>query len=219
MDSPDEHREYQSDPGTETTPGSDAFDAEKAREGTRLLLEAMGRDPDEAGLSDTWKRRVPDMLETLTAGRRPAEKPVMRSFDAETDGLVVKTGIPVYSLCEHHLLPFHGVAHLAYRPGAEMVGLSKLVRYVRWRARRATTQEALTRDIATGLADELGARGVLVELTATHMCEAMRGVETVTSTTTAEQVGTVTESARRQFREAVRRHDGSGHGDGPTGQF
>lgn len=86
-----------------------------------------------------------------------------------------------------------------------MVGLSKLVRYVRWRSRRLTTQEELTHDIATGLADELDADGVLVELTAAHMCEAMRGVETQTATTTREIVGEITDSDRQQFRESIRR--------------
>ncbi|MFC6724841.1 GTP cyclohydrolase I, partial [Halobium palmae] len=189
----DQHRNRDHEPGVDVPPtestGSAEFDEEKAREGTRLLLEAVGRDPDERGISDTWTRRVPTMLETLSEGRREAAKPTMRTFGAETDGLVVKTGIPLYSLCEHHLLPFHGVAHVAYRPGASMVGLSKLVRYVRWCSRRLTTQEELTSVIATGLADELDAEGVAVEVTATHVCEAMRGVETATATTTRETVG------------------------------
>lgn len=183
------------------------FDERKAREGARLLLEAVGRDPDEAGVADTWSRRVPETLETLTEGRREEAKPTMRTFEAETDGLIIKTGIPVYSLCEHHLLPFHGEAHVAYRPGDQMVGLSKLARYVRWCSRQLTTQESLTREVATGLTEELDARGVLVELRATHLCERMRGVEAATDTTTLEAVGTVTGTDREQFREAVRRGD------------
>ncbi|MFC6824939.1 GTP cyclohydrolase I [Halopelagius fulvigenes] len=183
------------------------FNEEKAREGARLLLEAVGRDPGERSLSDTWMRRVPAMLETLTEGRRPEEKPTMRTFETETDSLVVKTGIPLYSLCEHHLLPFHGVAHVAYRPEESMVGLSKLARYVRWRSRRLTTQEALTNDIATGLADEIDAACVAVEITATHMCEAMRGVEMSTATTTRETVGELSTTDREQFRESIHRAD------------
>ena len=187
--------------------GTNGFNEEKAREGARLLLEAAGRDPGESGVSDTWMRRVPAMLETLTEGRRPEEKPTMRTFETETDGLVVKTGIPLYSLCEHHLLPFHGVVHVAYRPEESMVGLSKLARYVRWRSRRLTTQEALTSDIATGLADEIDAACVTVEITATHMCEAMRGVETSTATTTRETVGELSTTDREQFRGSIRRAD------------
>lgn len=195
---------YESGMGAESESPS-GFDEQKARNGVRLLLEAIGRNPDEAELYETWNRRVPKMLETLSEGMRDGEKPMLRMFDAKSDELIVKTGIPLYSLCEHHLLPFHGRAHVAYRPDEEMVGLSKLVRYVRWRSRRLTTQEELTRDIATGLAAELDANGVLVELTATHMCEAMRGVETQTATTTRETVGNITDVDRRRFRNSIRR--------------
>jgi GTP cyclohydrolase I len=169
----------------------------------------MGRNPDEAEIFDTWDRRVPSMLKTLTEGMRSEAKPVMRTFDADTDTLIVKTGIPLYSLCGHHILPFYGVAHVAYQPNDEMVGLSKLIRYVRWQSRRLTTQEELSQDIATGLAEELDAQGVIVELTATHMCEAMRGVETVTETTTREHAGTVTEADRKQFCELIQRNGAS----------
>ena len=203
MDSREQEPAQQHDTATQPT---DGFDEEKARRGARLLLEAAGRDPDSAGLSDTWSRRVPEMFETLTEGSRPESGPVMRTFDAETDGLIVKTGIPLHSMCEHHMLPFQGVAHVAYRPGEEMVGLSKLIRYVRWQSRQLTTQETLTRDIAVGLSDELDAHGVVVEVTATHMCEVMRGIETETETTTREHVGTISEADRTQFRESIRRH-------------
>lgn len=186
---------------------ADGIDHEQAREAVRLLLDALGEDPDRDGLAATWQRRVPDALTELTEGSRRAEKPAMRSFPAETDGLVVKTGIPVYSLCEHHLLPFHGTAHVAYRPGEEMVGLSKLVRYVRWRSRQLTVQERLTTGIAEGLADELDAEAVAVELSATHLCEAMRGVESETTTTTSASVGELATTERRRFRDAIEREE------------
>ncbi|WP_424000376.1 GTP cyclohydrolase I [Haloarcula salina] len=209
MDSREQEHTHHHDTATQPT---ESFDEEKARRGARLLLEAAGRDPDSAGISDTWSRRVPDMLQTLTEGSRSESKPVMRTFDAETDGLVVKTGIALHSMCEHHMLPFHGVAHVAYLPGEEMVGLSKLIRYVRWQSRQLTTQETLTRDIAVGLADELDAHGVAVQVTATHLCEVMRGVETETKTTTRELVGTISEEDRTQFREAIRRDAGGSSG-------
>lgn len=183
--------------------GTEAFDEQKAREGARLMLEAVGRDPDEKGLRDTWSRRVPATLEALTRGMRTEAKPTMRTFDARSEGIVMKTDIPVYSLCEHHVLPFHGKASIAYRPDEEMVGLSKLVRYVRWQSRRLTTQEQLTRDIADGLDRELDPGCVAVEVTATHMCEAMRGVETATETTTREAVGELTDREWRRFRDAI----------------
>ncbi|AGN02385.1 GTP cyclohydrolase I [Salinarchaeum sp. Harcht-Bsk1] len=102
------------------------IDLEKARRGTRLLLEAIGEEPNEAPLTETFERRGPEILATLTEGTRETAKPDLRTFEADADELVVKTEIPIYSLCEHHLLPFFGVAHIDYRPGEEIVGLSKL---------------------------------------------------------------------------------------------
>lgn len=186
---------------------SSSVDWEKAQRATRMLLEAVGENPDRAGLKDTWERRVPAAFETLTEGNRAAEKPEMRTFEADTSDLVIKTGIPVYSLCEHHLLPYHGVAHIAYRPDGDVVGLSKLARYVRWQSRRLTVQEGLTADIADGLAQEVDADAVRVEVTATHLCEAMRGVETATHTTTQSTVGELTDNERRRFRSAIDSHE------------
>lgn len=186
---------------------SSGIDREKAQRATRMLLEALGEDPDRSGLKETWERRVPTSFETLTEGLREPEKPELRTFDSGTADLVVKTGIPVYSLCEHHMLPYHGVAHVAYRPDGDVVGLSKLSRYVRWQSRRLTVQEELTRDIAEGLSREVGAEAVRVELTATHLCEAMRGVEAATDTTTQSTVGELTDDERRRFRSAVDSHE------------
>lgn len=181
-----------------------AIDHEKAQRGARLLLEAVGEDPDREGLTDTWQRRVPGAFETLTEGQRADAKPTMRTFKAESENLVVKTGIPVYSLCEHHLLPFFGEVHIAYRPEDEVVGLSKLTRYVRWQSRQLTMQERLTNDIANGLAEELDGATVLVQMSATHMCEAMRGIETQSTTTTRATVGEATENEQERFEAAIR---------------
>jgi GTP cyclohydrolase I len=186
---------------------SSGIDREKAQRATRMLLEALGEDPKRDGLQDTWQRRIPAAFETLTEGQREGEKPELRTFDAESDDLVIKTGIPVYSLCEHHMLPYHGVAHVAYRPDGEVVGLSKLSRYVRWQSRRLTVQEGLTRDIANGLAAEIEADTTQVEITATHLCEAMRGVETATETTTQATIGELTANEQRRFRSAVNTHE------------
>jgi len=185
---------------------SSEIDWEKAQKGTRLLLEAVGADPDQEHLQDTWQRRVPRAFETLTEGHREVAKPTMRTFPSEDSSIVIKTGIPVYSLCEHHLLPYHGTAHVAYVPDGTVVGLSKLPRYVRWQSRRLTMQESLTRDIASGLRSEIGATGVIVEFTATHLCEAMRGVERATETTTRAVEGEVTTTAKRQFERAIDRN-------------
>jgi GTP cyclohydrolase I len=191
----------------EATGESSSVDTEKIQQATKLILEAVGEEPNEGALEDTWQRRVPAVFETLTEGSRDEAKPTLRTFEATNDELVIKTGVPVYSLCEHHLLPYYGVAHVAYRPNDEVVGLSKLPRYVRWQARQLTMQEELTRDIATGLADELDASSVLVQVSATHLCEAMRGIETPTETTTQATVGEPSESDKQQFRMAIQNHD------------
>ncbi|WP_142860630.1 GTP cyclohydrolase I [Salinigranum halophilum] len=188
---------------SQRAPDGTEIDWQKAQEGTKLLLEAVGADPEREELHDTWARRVPQTFETLTEGTRTAAKPTLRTFPVEESNPVVKTGIPLYSLCEHHLLPYHGVAHVAYVPDGEVVGLSKLPRYVRWQSRQLTMQESLTRDIATGLYDELGAVGVVVEISATHLCEAMRGVERSTTTTTRSVSGDVSETVVQQFERAI----------------
>ncbi len=176
---------------------------EKAQRGVRLLLEAVGEDPGREGLSETWQRRVPETFATLTDRNRDAAKPTIRTFETESEELVVKTGIPVYSLCEHHLLPFFGSVHLAYRPQGSVVGLSKLTRYVRWQSRQLTMQERLTNEIASGLANELDTSTVFVEMNATHLCEAMRGIETESKTTTRATVGEPTDVERERFQSAI----------------
>jgi len=173
------------------------------------LIEATGEDPGRDGLDETWKRRAPEMWQTLTEGYDQAHKPEMTSFPAEGEELVVKTDIPFYSLCEHHLLPFFGRVHIGYLPDEEIVGLSKLIRYTKWRARKLLTQERLTRELAEGLSDELGAEGVIVAVEAEHLCESMRGVETPeTKTTTTVATGRFDPSVsdptpRREFFEHV----------------
>lgn len=187
--------------------GDRAIDWAKAQRGTKLLLEAIGADPDSDRLTETWQRRVPSAFETLSQGRRSEARPAMRTFPATDAGLVAKTGIPLYSLCEHHLLPYHGVAHVGYEPDGEVVGLSKLPRYVRWHARRLTMQESLTHDIASGIRDEIEATGVIVEITATHLCEAMRGIERTTETTTRSITGDLSTESVRQFERAIDRRE------------
>lgn len=178
-------------------------DYEKAQQATKMLLEAVGEDPSRSGLVETWRRRVPNAFETLTEGTRPAAKPEIRTFAAENDELIVKTGIRFYSLCEHHILPFYGHVHVAYRPDGRVVGLSKLARFVRWKSRQLSVQEELTREIADGLDEELNPRCILVQMSATHMCEAMRGVERKSTTHTSASAGDPSERDRDAFNNAV----------------
>lgn len=191
-----------------TKPDRNDIDHAKAQQATQMLLEALGEDPNRDGLVDTWQRRVPDAFKTLTDGNRTSEKPTIRTFEGESNGLVIKTGIPFHSMCEHHLLPFHGSVNIAYRPESEVVGLSKLTRYVRWQSRQLTMQERLTNDIASGLSEELDADGVLVQMNATHLCESMRGVETESTTTTQSMVGELTTEEREEFHAAISRSEG-----------
>jgi len=159
------------------------------QEAFQSLLSEAGEDPNRSGLKETWQRRAPEMWQTLTEGYSEEAKPQMTTFAAEHEEMVMKTDIPFYSLCEHHLLPFFGKAHIAYVPDGEIAGLSKLIRYTRWRARRLHTQEELTQDLMNGLAEELDVDGVMVVTEAEHLCEAMRGVET-------PDISTVTTAAR-----------------------
>nr|WP_256391496.1 GTP cyclohydrolase I [Natronoarchaeum rubrum] len=187
--------------------GSD-IDYEKAQRGVRLLLEAVGEDLDSDALAETWQRRVPDTFATLTEGQREVAKPTMRIFDAETTDLIVETGIPAYSLCEHHLLPFLGTVHITFRPTDEVVGLSKLTRYVRWQSHQLTMQEQLTNDIPSRLKEELDAATVFVEVNARHPCETMHGVETESTTTTRATAGEPTAAERERFQAAVKGTEG-----------
>ena len=223
MDSRDEGREYNSTlerairvddkgaSGSFSTPADaeSTIDWAKAQKAARLLLEAIGEDPERSGLVDTWQRRLPAAMESLSEGYRATEKPAMRTFESDGSDFVVKTGIPVYRLCEPHLLPFYGTAHLAYRSDGRVVGLSKLIRYVQWRSRCLTMQERLTRGIADGLADELGATTVLAELRMTHLCEAMRGIESETETTTRASNGAPTDEERQRFGDAIKKSETS----------
>lgn len=162
------------------------------------LIDAIDEDPERDGLEETWRRRAPKMWETVTEGYDEDNKPEMTSFPAEGEELVVKKEIPFYSLCEHHLLPFFGKVHIGYMPDEEIIGLSKLIRYTRWKSRKLGTQERLTREIAEGLSEELDPQGVMVAVEAEHMCESMRGIETTDTTTTTTASTGVFETTNQQ---------------------
>lgn len=159
-----------------TPPANDRVDRVRAEAAIRELLIAVGEDPDREGLRDT-PRRVAKMYEELFAGLRidPSEA-LERTFREDHDELVMLRDIQFSSLCEHHLLPFIGRAHVAYLPRGEVVGISKLARTVHAFARRPQVQERLTAQVADALMDHLGARGALVVIEAQHFCMKMRGV-------------------------------------------
>jgi GTP cyclohydrolase I len=170
------------------------IDRPRAEQAVRDLLAALGRDVGEDGLRDTPRRVAAAFAELL------AHDPVsLTTFpnDAGYDELVVVSSIPFHSLCMHHLLPFHGVAHVAYLPGDRIVGLSKLARVVEVFARDLQLQERLTTQVADCLESHLRPKGVGVVIEAEHMCMSLRGVQKAGArTTTSTLRGLLRDDAR-----------------------
>ena len=165
-----------------TLPAGDAggpmaqVDQERIRQAVREILLAVGEDPDREGLRET-PARVARMYAELLSGMRVDPKIYLEKFFTEKyDEVVLVRDISFCSLCEHHLLPFTGKAHVAYLPAGKVIGLSKLARVVETLSRRPQVQERMTEDIANLLTSELNARGVAVVLEATHTCMTIRGV-------------------------------------------
>lgn len=154
------------------------MDQEKIKKGVRLILEGIGEDPDREGLVET-PDRVARMYEEIYGGlTEDATGHLSRTFDVENDcQMILEKDITMYSTCEHHLLPFYGVVHIAYIPKERVVGLSKLARTVEVFARRPQVQERLTTQIADALVESLDPAGVMVVIEAEHMCMTMRGVK------------------------------------------
>ena len=149
----------------------------KIEEGIRLLLEGIGEDVSREGLLET-PERIARMYEELFAGmEQDAAEPLSRQFEVSEAGIVLEKDITFYSMCEHHMLPFFGKAHVAYLPDGRVAGLSKLARTVEVYARRLQLQERLTAQVADALMEHLKPKGVMVLLEAEHMCMTMRGVK------------------------------------------
>jgi GTP cyclohydrolase I len=161
----------------------------------RKILEEIGENPDRQGLIDTPKR-VENMYRELTGGYGQNPKELINSalFDVDYDEMVVVTHIDFYSLCEHHMLPFFGVAHVGYIPKGKVVGLSKIPRIVEMYARRLQVQERMTAQIANILQEELNPDGVGVVVEGYHMCMSMRGVK-------KEKAKMITSTLLGSFRE------------------
>jgi GTP cyclohydrolase I len=154
------------------------IDHEKIKQAVRMILEAVGEDPDREGLQDT-PARVARMYEEIFAGLNQDPKEYFSViFSEEHEELVLVKDIPFYSVCEHHLVPFFGKAHVAYIPrGGRVTGLSKLARAVEAVARRPQLQERITKTIADAIMEKLEPHGVMVVIEAEHMCMTMRGVK------------------------------------------
>jgi GTP cyclohydrolase IA len=177
-----------------TSDGGRQIDVARAEQAARNLLTALGADTAREGLRDTPRRMVAAYTELLSPQHF---QPTTFANEDGYDELIVLRAIPFHSLCMHHVLPFHGVAHVGYLPGERIIGLSKLGRVVEHFARDLQIQERMTTQIARWLQDELQPRGVGVVLEAEHMCMSLRGVQKLgTKTVTSALHGLVRDDAR-----------------------
>ncbi|GAA4284672.1 GTP cyclohydrolase I FolE [Brevibacterium daeguense] len=166
----------------------------------REVLLAIGEDPDRDGLRDTPARVARSFDEMFSGVGRDASEVLGTHFDVGYEEMVLVRNIAMYSTCEHHLVPFHGVAHIGYIPGRSgiVTGLSKLARLVEIYARRPQVQERLTSEIADGLVEHLHPAGAIVVVEAEHLCMSMRGVQKPGATT-------ITSAVRGQLRDSASR--------------
>jgi GTP cyclohydrolase I len=173
-------------------------DQPRIEKAVREILEAIGEDPDRDGLVQT-PARVARMYAEICAGvHDDPDRHIRTTFEADHDEMVMVRDIPLYSLCEHHLAPFVGKAHVAYIPNDDgrVIGLSKFARLIEGYARRPQVQERLTAQVADAMARVLDPKGVMVVIEAEHLCMAMRGVKKAGTTT-------VTSAVRGLFRTNV----------------
>jgi GTP cyclohydrolase IA len=172
------------------TPRIRAFDQPRAEAAILELLYAIGEDPDREGLRDTPARVARAYREMFSGLYTDPDSVLNTMFDEEHNELVIVKEIPLYSTCEHHLVSFHGVAHVGYIPGehGRVTGLSKIARLVDLYAKRPQVQERLTSQIADALVNKLDPGGVIVVVEAEHLCMAMRGVRKPGAVTTTSAV-------------------------------
>jgi len=183
----------------------DRFDDAKVEEGVRLILEGIGEDPERGGLRET-PARVARMYREIFAGvGKDASQLVTVVEGADHDEMIMVRDIPLYSCCEHHLIPFNGKAHVAYIPNKDqqITGLSKIARVVDLLSKRPQVQERLTTEIAEALDEALSPRGVFVVLEAEHLCMTMRGIKKPGSVTVTSAVRGLFRTDARTRQEAM----------------
>ena len=181
-------------------PALQPFDAVRVEAAIRELLIGIGENPDREGLAQTPARVAKSYAEIFGGLHQTAQEVLTTTFSLGHDELVVLRDIPIYSTCEHHLLPFHGVGHVGYIPGEDgkITGLSKIARLVDMYSRRPQVQERLTTQIADAMTEILGARGAIVVIECEHLCMSMRGIRKPGSTT-------LTSVVRGQLRDPATR--------------
>lgn len=167
---------------------------EKVKEAVRLLLEGIGENPDREGLIETPDRIARMYTEIFAGMEQDAGEHLQKTFSVESSDLVLVKDITFQSMCEHHMMPFFGKAHVAYIPEGKVTGLSKIARTVEVYARRLQIQERMTGQIADAMMEHLAPKGVMVVLEAEHFCMTMRGIKKPGSIT-------MTIAARGVFQE------------------
>ncbi|BAH52571.1 GTP cyclohydrolase 1 [Rhodococcus sp. T7] len=181
------------------------FDQPRAEAAVRELLIAIGEDPDRPGLRDTPARVARSYREVFAGLYTDPDTVLNTTFDEGHQELVLVRDIPLYSTCEHHLVSFHGVAHVGYIPGrtGKVTGLSKLARVVDLYAKRPQVQERLTSQIADAVMRKLDPRGAIVVIEAEHLCMAMRGIRKPGASTTTSAVRGLLQSSAASRSEAL----------------
>jgi GTP cyclohydrolase IA len=184
---------------------SDRFDRAKVEQGVRLILEGIGEDPDRGGLRET-PSRVARMYEEIVSGiGADASELVTVVEGADFDEMIMVRDIPLYSICEHHLIPFSGRAHVAYVPNktGQITGLSKVARVVDVLSKKPQVQERLTTEIADAIERALSPRGVFVAIEAEHLCMTMRGIKKPGAVTVTSAVRGLFRTDARTRQEAM----------------
>lgn len=184
------------------------MDLKKIEKGVRLILEGIGEDPDRPGLRDT-PERVARMYQEIFSGIETPTEELLKSIEGEShDELVLLKDIPFYSVCEHHLIPFIGKAHVAYIPsGGKIVGLSELVKAVDVLAKRPQVQERLTTQLADMIIAKLKPKGAMVIIDAEHLCISMRGMKkpgTRTVTSAVRGIFRTKQSTRDELLQLIK---------------
>ncbi len=179
------------------------FDRKKIEKGVRLILEGIGENPEREGVKDT-PSRIARMCEEIFRGMLPPEEDLLKCIEGEThDEMVLIKDIPFYSVCEHHLLPFFGHAHIAYIPDGRIVGLSELPKALDYLAKRPQVQERLTSQLANLLMEKLKPKGCMVVIEAEHLCMSMRGIKKPGSKTITSAVRGIFRKSQTTRQEAL----------------
>lgn len=186
------------------------MDFEKIEKGVRLILEGIGEDISRPGIKDTPKR-VARMYAEIFSGLKTPDEDLLRTIEGEThDEMILLKDIPFYSICEHHLLPFFGKAHIAYIPSGKIVGISELVKALELLAKRPQVQERLTSQLADLILEKLRPKGCMVIIDAEHLCMSMRGIKKPGSKTVTSAVRGIfrsKQSTREEMLELIKKKD------------